>query len=105
MERHLRDRLNDRVQRVGDDPVKLGKHALGIEFDRLLAGQKELQARRSIEAGTLGRCRAWLAGLPSTTVFEQIIPDVEDGLSLPAVRARIKKLQNEVEAPRACSAL
>ena len=92
---HLRDRLNGRVQRAGDDPVKLG-----IEFDRLLAEQKALQARRPIEADTLGRCRAWLAGVPSTTVFEQIIPDVEDGLSLPAVRARIKKLKTAAEALR-----
>jgi hypothetical protein len=89
---HLRDRLNGRVQRAGDDPVKLR-----IEFDRLLAEQKAMQARRPIEADTLARCRSWLAGLPNTTVIEQIIPDVEDGLSLPAVRAHIKKLQNEVE--------
>jgi hypothetical protein len=92
---HLRDRLNGRVQRAGDDPVKLG-----IEFDRLLAEQKALQARRPIEADILSRCRAWLAGLPSTTVFEQIIPDVEDGLSLPALRARIRKLKSEAEALR-----
>lgn len=90
---HLRDRLNGRVQRAGDDPAKLG-----IEINRLLAEQKTLQARRPIEADTLGRCRAWLAGLPSTTVLEQIIPDAEVALSLPAVRARIKKVQNEVEA-------
>ena len=63
----------------------------------MLAEQKALQARRPIEADTLARCRAWLAGVPSTTVFEQIIPDVEDGLSLPAVRGRIKKLKNQVE--------
>jgi hypothetical protein len=31
-------------------------------------------------------------------VLEQIIPDVEDGLSVSDVRARIKKLQNQVEA-------
>jgi hypothetical protein len=92
---HLRDLLNGRVQRAGADPVKLG-----IEFDRLLAEQKALQARRPIEADTLARCRAWLAGVPSTTVFEQIIPDVEDGLSLPAVRARIRKLKSEAEALR-----
>ena len=30
-------------------------------------------------------------------MFEQIIPDVEDGLALPAVRGRIKKLKNQVE--------
>src|SRR6516162_6831796 len=70
----VRDRLNGRVQRAGDDPVKLG-----IEFDRLLAEQKALQARRPIEADTLGRCRAWLAGLPPKAVLEQIIADVEDG--------------------------
>jgi hypothetical protein len=92
---HVRDRLNGRVVREGDHPAKLG-----IEFDRLLAEQKALQARRPIEADTLGRCRAWLAGLPSTTVFEQIIPAVEDGLSLPAVRAHIKKLKSAAEALR-----
>ena len=92
---HLRDRLNGRVQRAGDDAVKLG-----IELDRLLAEQKALQARRPIETDILGRCRAWLAGLPSTTVFEQIIPDVEDGLSLAAVRARIKQLKSAAEALR-----
>jgi hypothetical protein len=32
-------------------------------------------------------------------MFEQIIPDVEDGLSLPTVRARIKKLRNELLHP------
>jgi hypothetical protein len=90
---HIRDRLNGRVVREGDDPAKLR-----VEFDRLLAEEKALQRQRPIEADILGRCRAWLAGLPSTTVFEQIIPDVEDGLSLSDVRVRIKKLQNQVEA-------
>jgi hypothetical protein len=33
-------------------------------------------------------------------VFEQIIPYVEDGLSLPAVRARIKQLKSAAEALR-----
>jgi hypothetical protein len=33
-------------------------------------------------------------------VLEQIIPDVEDGLSLPAVRAHIKKLKSTAEALR-----
>jgi hypothetical protein len=89
---HLRDRLNGRVQWAGDDPVKLR-----IEFDRALEEQKMLQRQRPIEADILGRCRAWLAGLPSTTVLKQIIPNVEDGLSLPAVRGRIKKLKNQVE--------
>jgi hypothetical protein len=38
-------------------------------------------------------CKAWLAGLPPGTLLEQVKPAVEDGLSLSAVRARIKKLQ------------
>ena len=46
----------------------------------------------------LGRCRAWLADLPPGAVLEQIIPDVEAGLSLSEVRARIKKLQSQVDA-------
>jgi hypothetical protein len=91
----VRERLNGRVVREGDNPEKLR-----IEFDRLSAEQNALYARRPVEADTLSRCKAWLAGLPSTTMFEQIIPDVEDGLSLPTVRARIKKLRNEVEALR-----
>jgi hypothetical protein len=57
-----------------------------------------LQRQRPIEADILGRCRAWLAALPPRAVLEQIIPDVEDGLSLSDVRARTKKLQNQVEA-------
>jgi hypothetical protein len=36
---NVRDRLNGRVQRAGDDPAKLG-----IELDRLLAEQKALHA-------------------------------------------------------------
>jgi hypothetical protein len=90
---NVRDRLNGRVAREGDHPAKLS-----MELDRLLAEEKTLQRQRPIEADILDRCRAWLAGLPSTTVLEQIIPDVGDGVSLPAARARIKKLQNEVEA-------
>ena len=89
----LRDRLNGRVVRAGDHPEKLR-----IELERALEEQKMLQRQRPIEADILGRCRAWLAALPPGTVLEQIIPDVEDGLSLSEVRARTKKLQNQVEA-------
>jgi hypothetical protein len=90
---HVRDVLNGRVVRDGDHPAELT-----IELDRLLAEEKALQRQRPIGGDILGRCRAWLASLPPKAVLEQIIPDVEDGLLLPAVRARIKKLQNEVEA-------
>jgi hypothetical protein len=90
---HLRDRLNGRVQRADDDPVKLH-----IEFDRLLAEQKALQARRPTEMGIIESCKAWLAALPPGTLLdEQVDPEVEDGLSLSTVRARIKKLKNTVE--------
>jgi hypothetical protein len=89
---NLRDRFNGRVIRAGDHPEKLR-----IEIEQRLEEQKALQRQRPIEADILGRCRAWLAGLPSTTVLEQIIPDVENKLSLSDVRARIKKLQNQVE--------
>jgi hypothetical protein len=87
----VRDRLNGRVLREGDNPEKLR-----IEFDRLLAEQKAIHARRPIETDTIDRCKAWLAALPPATVFEQVAPVVEDGLSLTAVRARIKKLQESV---------
>ena len=84
----LRDRLNGRVVRAGDHPEKLR-----IELEQRLEEQKALQRQRPIEADMLGRCRAWLADLPPATVLGQIIPDVEAGLSLSEVRARIKKLQ------------
>jgi hypothetical protein len=89
----LRDRLNGRVVRAGDHPEKLR-----IELEQRLEEQKALQRQRPIEADILGRCRAWLAALPPGTVLEQIIPDVEAGLSLSEVRAHIKKLQNQVDA-------
>ena len=89
----LRDRWSGRTARQGDHPEKLR-----IELEQRLEEQKALQRQRPIEADMLGRCRAWLAGLPPGAVLEQIIPDVEDGLSLSEVRARIKKLQNQVEA-------
>ena len=88
----LRDRLNGRVVRAGDHPEKLR-----IELERALEEQKMLQRQRPIEADILGRCRAWLAALPPATVLEQIVPDIEDGLSLLDARARIKKLKNQVE--------
>ena len=78
----LRDRLNGRVVRAGDHPEKLR-----IELERALEEQKMLQRQRPIEADILGRCRAWLASLPPRAVLDQIIPDVEDGLSLSDVRA------------------
>jgi hypothetical protein len=89
----LRDRLNGRVQRADDDPVKLR-----IEIDRLLAEEKTLQRQRPIDLGIIESCKAWLAALPPATVLEQVEPVVEDGLSLTAVRARIKKLQESVAA-------
>ena len=89
----LRDRLNGRVVRAGDHPEKLR-----IELERALEEQKMLQRQRPIEADILGRCRAWLAALPPGTVLEQIIPDIEDGLALGDVRARVRKLKDQVEA-------
>jgi hypothetical protein len=92
---HLRDRLNGRVQRAGDDPVKLG-----IEFDRLLTEQKTLQRQRPIETDITDRCRTWLAALPPETPLKQIIPSCDDGLSLADVRGRIKKMKSAAEALR-----
>jgi hypothetical protein len=88
----VRDRLNGRVRREGDDPAKLV-----IELDRLLAEQKTLQRHRPIEADILDKCRTWLAALPAETPLKQIIPGGDDGLSLSDVRARIKNLKNQVE--------
>jgi hypothetical protein len=91
----LRDRWSGRTNRQGDHPEKLR-----IELEQRLEEEKALQRQRPIEADILGRCRAWLAALPPGTVLEQVRPAVEDGLPLPAVRTRIKKLQNQVEAMR-----
>jgi hypothetical protein len=88
----VRDRLNGRVRREGDDPAKLV-----IELDRLLAEQKTLQRHRPIAADIMDKCRTWLAALPAETPLKQIIPGGDDGLSLSDVRARIKKLKNQVE--------
>jgi hypothetical protein len=92
---NLRDRWNGRTTRQGDHPEQLR-----IELEQRLEEQKALERLRPIEADILDRCRAWLAGLPSTTVLEQIIPKVDDSLSLSAVRARIKKLKDQVEVLR-----
>jgi len=46
--------------------------------------------------GIIESCKAWLAALRPAIVLEQVAPVVEDGLSLTAVRARIKKLQESV---------
>src|SRR5262249_1119764 len=90
----LRDRWSGRTARQGDHPEKLR-----IELEQRLEQQKALQRQRPIGAGILGRCRAGLAALPPATVLdEQVTPVVEDGLSLPAVRARIKELQDSVTA-------
>jgi hypothetical protein len=88
---NLRDRLNGRIVRPGDHPEKLR-----AELEQRLGEEKALQRQRPIEADILGRCRAWLAALPPAIVLEQVAPVVEDGLSLTAVRARIKKLQESV---------
>jgi hypothetical protein len=79
--------------RAGDHPEKLR-----IELEQRLDEQKALQRQRPIEADILGRCRAWLTALPSGTVLEQIIPDIEDGLALGNVRTRVRKLKDQVEA-------
>ena len=47
--------------------------------------------------GIIQSCKAWLAALPPGTLLEQVNPAVEDGLSVCAVRGRIKKLKNQVE--------
>jgi hypothetical protein len=88
---HLRDRLSGRVVREGDRSAELCS-----EVDRLLAEQKALQARRPIDMGIIESCKAWLAALPTGTVLKQVIPDTEDGLSLRALRARIKEIQESV---------
>ena len=90
---HVRDRLNGRVRREGDDPAKLG-----IELDRLLAEETTLRRQRPVETAIIDKCRTWLAALPPETPLKQIIPGGDDGLPLSDVRARVKKLKSAVEA-------
>ena len=85
-------RAGSREARWHGHPEKLRS-----ELEQRLEEQKALQWQRPIE-DILNRCRAWLASVPPETVLEQSVPDVEDGLSLSDVRARIKKLQAQVEA-------
>jgi hypothetical protein len=92
---HLRDRLTGRVVREGDD---FGK--LSIELDRLLAEEKALHRQRPIDMGIIGSCKAWLAALSPDTLLEQVNPTVDDGLSLSAVRGRIKKHKSAAEVLR-----
>jgi hypothetical protein len=92
----LRDRLNGRIFRESDDPQKLR-----IEIEGMLVEQKGLHAQRPIEAGTIERCKRWLADLPAGTVLEHVAPVVEDGVSLSAVRMRIKRLRESAAALRA----
>jgi hypothetical protein len=61
----VRDWLNGRVRRQGDDPAELR-----IEFDKLAAEQTTLQRHRPIKADTIDRCKAWLEALPP--VLEQV---------------------------------
>jgi hypothetical protein len=89
----LRDRFNGRVVRAGDHAEKLR-----AEIEDRLEEQKAFQRQRPIDMGILESCKAWLAALPPGTLLdEQVNPEVEDGLSLSTVRARIKKLKNTVE--------
>ena len=60
---HIRERLNGRVVREGDDPEKLR-----IEFNRALAEQNALQARRPIDIGIIEICKTWLAALPPSAL-------------------------------------
>jgi len=90
----VRDRLNGRVRREGDDPAKLH-----IELDRLLAEQKALQARRPIDMGIIESCKAWLDRLPAGTNLEPVAV-VTDGHDLAGVRARINAANAELEALR-----
>src|SRR5262249_46928705 len=48
------------------------KRGLGIEFDRALAEQKALQARRPIDMGIIQSCKAWLDSLPAGTKLEPV---------------------------------
>src|SRR5262249_5337069 len=89
---HLRDRLNGRVQRADDDPVKLH-----IELNQLLAEQKALQARRPIDVGIIESCKAWLDRLPAGTKLEPVAVTT-DGHDFAGIRDRIKTATAEVDA-------
>ena len=93
VERKIEDRrarLYGNARRAEDNP-----RVLEAELQESLGRQKVVQQRLQAEQSVLSACKAWLDRLPAT-VLEQVAPVVEDGLSLTAVRARIKKLQESV---------
>jgi hypothetical protein len=91
---HLRDRLNGRVQRADDDPLKL-RNAL----DQLLEEQKALQRQRPIDTGIIESCKTWLDRLPPDTKLEPVAVTAE-GHDLDGVRKRIKAANAELDALR-----
>jgi hypothetical protein len=88
-----RARRYGNLQRADDNP-----RLLEAELEKLLADQNVVRQRLQAEQSVLSACKAWVDRLPVGKKLEQVNPEVQDGLSLPAVRARIKKLWNEVEA-------
>ena len=62
--------------------------------------EKTVTARLSTLGRIIDDCRTWLASLPSTATLEQVTPEIETGLTLPAVRARIQRLEEFVKALR-----
>jgi hypothetical protein len=87
--------LSKHMAEVVQDRCRIGM----VRTKRLFSYRQRalLEWQRPIESDTIDRYKSWLAGLPSTTVLEQIIPKVDDSLSLPAVRARIKQQKSAAE--------
>src|SRR5262249_50279032 len=89
---HLRDRLNGRVQRADDDPLKLHN-----ALDQLLEEQKVLQRQRPIDTGIIESCKTWLDRLPPDTKLEPVAATT-GGRDLADVRKRIKTITAEIFA-------
>lgn len=85
---NLRDRFNGRIQRNSD--ARTDFPAL---IDAALAEQQAVSARLSTLSRICDECRKWLAQLPATSSLEQVTPEIETGITLPAIRARIKRLE------------
>lgn len=89
----LRDRWDGRVQRSSDVHTDFPKL-----IDAALAEQTAVSSRLTILGHIIDNARRWLAQLPANATLEQVTPEIDTGLTIPAARERIKRLEASVAA-------
>ena len=90
---NLRARWSGKVYRASDDRTDFRR-----EIDQRLEEQKTFTARLSTLGRIIDEARSWVAQLPANATLEQVTPEIETGITLPAVRARIERLEASVKA-------